>query len=119
MSTKTYGESVKFPIGGELIFSVFKCDDWVNMSFRKCKVGGNGQIYFLAGGNNGVQLIMPQYRQLCADSGKITEALDDSVSTDPVVFNLPFNLTATIHSPTACAPKLIFLEKNSKRKVLS
>jgi len=81
------------------------------MSFRKCKFGGYGQIYFQAGGNNGLQLIMPQYRQLCTDSGKITEALNDTVSTDPVVFNLPFNLTATGDSPSACAPKLLFLER--------
>lgn len=89
-----YSEDVKFPLADDWYASVFRCDNYVNMSLCKWKTGYIGTMYVDKSQAN-IQLIRPQFMKFFAVSDDIINAIDTS-SAEEMKFDLSFNLLLMI-----------------------
>lgn len=115
---RTYSDSVKFPLGNDWYFSVFRCDTFVNMSIYKWTLGKNGTLYVNTK-ETGINMIRPQYNKFLESSDDILQALDSSCTFDDKKFDLLFNLSLTLKSgyydQTSCN---VVLENSYRQRVI-
>lgn len=121
------GNNALFYIGDGKCFNVFKDNGYINMSFRRCEVGKNGQLcvkpfergWFTELPETGVKIIMPQYEKLLTDADKIQEALNDSVSLKNVIFDFTYSLTGIVEKVQFSDHKLLCLRRGRHFAILT
>lgn len=112
-----YSDDFKFSLGDDWNLSVYRCNNFVNMSLARWKSGSNGSV-FVDKAHGVVTMIRPQFVKLFDLADDMIKSIEANVDGERK-FELPFNLEVIVQpkSSDQFHHEIVFKNNFFKRSV--